>query len=235
MRVAVSRRRLLQLAMAPAFLSRAHAQVQDLAPEVSRVYPGGDGSSSMCRTSRATPFTTPRTPDTAAAAWLFPRCRSERPSGRSPATTRAHVQAAIDRVSSRAPDAQRIPRRRAAQGRLLPDGHATAHPGERRGAARRRHGRHRHHPRSAPARDGPRPLAVRWPADLAAAPQGTLVRDRRRVGRDDEGRHASRRSPTSTCRSARAVSESRRPAASGRATRSSCGASATRRGSMRSA
>ena len=42
MHVAVSRRRLLQLAMAPAFLSRAHAQVQDLAPVVSRIYPGGD-------------------------------------------------------------------------------------------------------------------------------------------------------------------------------------------------
>ena len=41
MKTAVSRRRALQLAMAPAVL--AGAQVDDLAPTVSRVYPGPDG------------------------------------------------------------------------------------------------------------------------------------------------------------------------------------------------
>ena len=41
MSVVVSRRNLLQMAMAPAFLTRA--QVADLAPTVSRVYPGTDG------------------------------------------------------------------------------------------------------------------------------------------------------------------------------------------------
>ena len=41
MSIAVSRRKILQLAMAPALLSRA--QVQDLAPTVSKVYPGADG------------------------------------------------------------------------------------------------------------------------------------------------------------------------------------------------
>jgi hypothetical protein len=41
MSMAVSRRRVLQLALAPAFLSRP--QVQDLAPIASRVYPGVDG------------------------------------------------------------------------------------------------------------------------------------------------------------------------------------------------
>lgn len=41
MKTAVSRRRLLQVAMAPAAL--AGAQVDDLAPTVSRVYPGPDG------------------------------------------------------------------------------------------------------------------------------------------------------------------------------------------------
>jgi hypothetical protein len=39
----VSRRRLLQLGMLPALLSRAHVQAQDLAPTASRVYPGTDG------------------------------------------------------------------------------------------------------------------------------------------------------------------------------------------------
>src|SRR4030095_1648312 len=37
----VSRRSILQLAMAPAFLFRA--QAEDLAPTVSRIYPGTDG------------------------------------------------------------------------------------------------------------------------------------------------------------------------------------------------
>src|SRR5688572_14799558 len=41
MGVVVSRRNLLQMAMAPAFLARA--QAQDLPPTVSRVYPGTDG------------------------------------------------------------------------------------------------------------------------------------------------------------------------------------------------
>jgi len=41
MSLAVSRRKILQLAMAPALLTRA--RVQDLAPTVSKVYPGGDG------------------------------------------------------------------------------------------------------------------------------------------------------------------------------------------------
>ena len=41
--MAVSRRRLLQLGLAPALLSRANAQVVDLAPTASRIYPGADG------------------------------------------------------------------------------------------------------------------------------------------------------------------------------------------------
>src|SRR5918994_3610334 len=39
----VSRRSILQLAIAPALLSRSPAQLQDLPPTVSRVYPGTDG------------------------------------------------------------------------------------------------------------------------------------------------------------------------------------------------
>src|SRR6185295_15805053 len=41
MRMALSRRKVLKMALAPAFLSRW--QVQDLAPTASRVYPGADG------------------------------------------------------------------------------------------------------------------------------------------------------------------------------------------------
>jgi hypothetical protein len=40
---AISRRNILQLAIAPALLARARAQGQDLAPTVSKIYPGPDG------------------------------------------------------------------------------------------------------------------------------------------------------------------------------------------------
>jgi hypothetical protein len=43
MRIALSRRRLLQLGIAPALASRALAQGQDLQPTASRVYPGTNG------------------------------------------------------------------------------------------------------------------------------------------------------------------------------------------------
>ena len=39
----LSRRSILQLAIAPAFMARARAQLQDLPPTVSRIYPGVDG------------------------------------------------------------------------------------------------------------------------------------------------------------------------------------------------
>jgi hypothetical protein len=39
----LSRRSILQLAIAPALVARARAQVHDLAPTVSRIYPGADG------------------------------------------------------------------------------------------------------------------------------------------------------------------------------------------------
>ena len=45
MSTAMSRRSILQLALAPAFLARA--QVNDLAPTVSRVHPGTDGAAQM--------------------------------------------------------------------------------------------------------------------------------------------------------------------------------------------
>src|SRR5688500_15915508 len=43
MRIAFSRRTLLQLGIVPALASRALAQGQDLQPTASRVYPGTDG------------------------------------------------------------------------------------------------------------------------------------------------------------------------------------------------
>jgi hypothetical protein len=43
MKMALSRRTLLQLAAAPALLSRTQAQGQDLEPTASRIYPGGGG------------------------------------------------------------------------------------------------------------------------------------------------------------------------------------------------
>ena len=71
MSIEVSRRKVLQLAMAPALLLRR--QMQDLAPTVSKVYPGSDGKlvyvpdeqgNTILDSSRATagrwPATTPK-------------------------------------------------------------------------------------------------------------------------------------------------------------------------------
>ena len=89
MRIHVSRRRLLQLAAAPAFLSRerADAGARTSARRRHGSMPASMAGSSTSLTNRATPSTTPPTPDTAAAAWRFRRCRSGRRCGRSPATT----------------------------------------------------------------------------------------------------------------------------------------------------
>ena len=91
MRVAISRRRLLQLAVAPAFVSRARAQVQDLAPAVSRIYPGGDGRLVYVPDEQGNAI-----PPVPVRETVWPVAGDNS----------AHLQAAIDKLSSLAPDAQ---------------------------------------------------------------------------------------------------------------------------------
>ena len=183
MRVAVSRRRLLQLAMAPAFLSRATRR-RRTSPAVSRIYPGGDGRLVYVPDEQGNIIHDALTPDTAAAAWPFPQCRSERPSGRSPVTTVRMCR----RQSTGFRHACRTPRDSAgpSSGRLLPDRHPLRIQAS---GVLRGEGMGDTAPcSSAPAPAGPRqrPAPARGPPRRTHA--GNAGGDRRRVGRYDQGR-----------------------------------------------
>ena len=106
MRVAVSRRRLLQLAMAPAFLSRAHAQAQDLAPVVSRIYPGGDGRLAYVPDEQGNIIHDASHAGYRGGGVAIPTVPVRETVWPIAGDNSAHLQAAIDRLSSRAPDAQ---------------------------------------------------------------------------------------------------------------------------------
>ena len=208
------------------------AQVQDLAPTVSRVYPGRMAGSSTSLTNRATPSTTPRTPDTAAAACRFRPCRSKDiwpVAGDNTRTSRP-----------RSTRCRRVRSMRAASAAPCSSGRATTGWRRRSGfrpaasccAARAwatpapvldRHGTGR----SAEGRRAPVAGGRRWSGHARA--------DRRRVRRDGEDEHEAgshRRLRAGRCAQLQSGVRAR---ASGRATRSSCGASATRSGSTPSA
>jgi hypothetical protein len=106
MRVAVSRRRLLQLAVAPAFLSRAHAQAQDLAPAVSRIYPGGDGRLVYVPDEQGNIIHDASHAGYRGGGVAIPTVPVRDTIWPVAGDNSAHLQAAIDRVSLRAPDAQ---------------------------------------------------------------------------------------------------------------------------------
>jgi hypothetical protein len=106
MRVAVSRRRLLQLAAAPAFLSRAHAQVQDLAPAVSRVYPGGAGRLVYVPDEQGNVIHDASHAGYRGGGVAIPTVPVRETVWPVAGDNSAHLQAAIDRLSSRMPDAQ---------------------------------------------------------------------------------------------------------------------------------
>ena len=101
----------------------------------------------------------------------------------------ANIQAAIDKVSSRPLDAGRLPRRRAAQGGLLPNGDAGEDSSQRRGVARRR------------AWATPAPILIGtgtgrtggWRSRRWRRQSGHPGSGRRCVRRDDKGRHETDR------------------------------------------
>jgi hypothetical protein len=106
MRVAVSRRRLLQLAVTPALLSRAHAQVQDLAPAVSRIYPGGDGRLVYVPDDQGNIIHDASHAGYRGGGVAIPTVPLRETVWPVAGDNSAHLQAAIDRLSSRGPDAQ---------------------------------------------------------------------------------------------------------------------------------
>jgi hypothetical protein len=104
MRVAVSRRRLLQLAVTPALLSRG--QVQDLAPAVSRIYPGGDGRLVYVPDDQGNIIHDASHAGYRGGGVAIPTVPVREAVWPVAGDNSAHLQAVIDRLSSRAPDAQ---------------------------------------------------------------------------------------------------------------------------------
>ena len=106
MSVAVSRRTLLQLAMTPALLSRAQAQVQDLAPAVSRIYPGGDGRLVYVPDEQGNIIHDASHAGYRGGGVAIPHVPVRETVWPVAGDNSAHLQAAIDKLSSRALDSQ---------------------------------------------------------------------------------------------------------------------------------
>jgi hypothetical protein len=105
MSIPVSRRRLLQLAAAPALLSRAHAQVQDLAPAASRVHAGIDGRLVYVPDELGDIIHDASHAGYRGGGAGVPTVPVRETIWPVAGDNTAHVQAAIDKVSSRTPDA----------------------------------------------------------------------------------------------------------------------------------
>ena len=104
MRTAVSRRSILQLAMAPAFLSRAQAQVADLDPTVSRVHTGPGGRLLYVPDDRGNIIHDASHAGYRGGGIALPSVPVRETIWPVAGDNTTHVQAAIDRVSSRPPD-----------------------------------------------------------------------------------------------------------------------------------
>jgi hypothetical protein len=92
--------------MAPAFLSRAHAQVQDLAPAVSRIYPGGDGRLVYVPDEQGNIIHDASHAGYRGGGVAIPTVPVRETIWPVAGDNSAHLQTAIDRLSSRAPDGQ---------------------------------------------------------------------------------------------------------------------------------
>jgi hypothetical protein len=98
----VSRRGILQLAMAPALLSRA--QAQDLDPSVSRVHAGGNGRLVYVADDRGNVIHDASHAGYRGGGVAIPNVPVRETVWPVAGDNTAHLQAAIDKVSSRAPD-----------------------------------------------------------------------------------------------------------------------------------
>ncbi len=101
----VSRRRLLQLGLAPALLARANAQVQDLAPTASRVYPGVDGRLAYVPDDQGNTIHDASHAGYRGGGVAIPTVPVRETIWPVAGDNTQHVQAAIDRVSARPRDA----------------------------------------------------------------------------------------------------------------------------------
>src|SRR5688572_7284730 len=103
--MAVSRRRLLQLGLAPALLARANAQVLDLAPTASRVYPGVDGRLAYVADDQGNTIHDASHAGYRGGGVAIPTVPVRETIWPVAGDNTQHVQSAIDRVSARARDA----------------------------------------------------------------------------------------------------------------------------------
>jgi len=103
MRIHVSRRRLLQLAAAPAFFPRA--QAQDLDPTASRVHAAVDGRLAYIPDEQGNTIHDASHAGYRGGGMAIPTLPVRETVWPVAGDNTAHVQAAIDRVSSRPPDA----------------------------------------------------------------------------------------------------------------------------------
>ena len=105
MSMTVSRRRMLQLAMAPALLPRVEAQVEDLVPTVSRVYPGIGGKLVYVPDDQGNTIIDSSHAGYGGGGVAIPNVPVRETIWPVAGDNTANIQAAIDKVSSRAPDA----------------------------------------------------------------------------------------------------------------------------------
>jgi hypothetical protein len=101
----VSRRRLLQLGLAPALLSRANAQVADLVPTASRIYPGADGRLVYVADGQGDSIHDASHAGYRGGGVGIPTVPVRETIWPVPGDNTQHIQAAIDRVSARPRDA----------------------------------------------------------------------------------------------------------------------------------
>jgi hypothetical protein len=105
MSMAVSRRRLLQLGLAPALVARANAQVPDLAPTASRIYPGADGRLVYVADEQGNSIHDASHAGYRGGGVAIPTAPVRETIWPVPGDNTQHIQAAIDRVSARPRDA----------------------------------------------------------------------------------------------------------------------------------
>ena len=105
MSLAVSRRRLLQLGISPALLSRVNAQVADLAPTASRVYPGADGRLAYAPDEQGNTIHDASHAGYRGGGVAIPTAAVRETIWPVNGDNTQHIQAAIDRVSARSRDA----------------------------------------------------------------------------------------------------------------------------------
>ena len=153
----------------------AAARADDLAPTVTRVYPGPDGKLVYVPDEQGNTISDCSHAGYGGGGVPIPTVPVKETIWPVAGDNTAHVQAAIDKVSALPLDRNGFRGAVLLRAGLLQNGNSGDDPGQRRGAARRRHGRHRHDPHRHGHRPYHAPRTAGWrscrqqPAHPAAA------------------------------------------------------------------